>query len=58
MKIEIFTNRLFLGCFDPEDFLLSNESLAVGTIIQIADKDYCIVTISLIEPSKMFIEVC
>lgn len=39
-------------------FFLSNESLAVGTIIQIADKDYCIVTISIIEPSKMLIEVC
>lgn len=52
MKIEIFTNRLFLGCFDVKDFFLTNKSLAVGTIIQIAKKNYCVVTISLIEPSK------
>ncbi|CAF1811823.1 MULTISPECIES: hypothetical protein [Bacillus subtilis group] len=58
MKIEIFTNRLFLGCFDVKDFFLTNKSLAVGTIIQIAKKNYCVVTISLIEPSKMVIEVC
>ncbi|WP_179115724.1 hypothetical protein [Bacillus sonorensis] len=58
MKIKIFTNRLYLGYFDAKDFLVNNDSISIGTIIKVDNKEYCINTLSLIKPSLMIMEVC
>lgn len=58
MKIKIFTNRLFLGCYYVEHLMSNKKSLAVGTILRIENKEYCITSLSLIDPSLLLLEVC
>ncbi|CAI6274088.1 hypothetical protein NRS6186_11475 [Bacillus subtilis] len=58
MKIKIFTNRLFIGCYGVELLMSNKKSLAIGTLLNIKNKEYCITSISLLNPSLLLLEVC
>ncbi len=57
MKIEVFSNKGYLGEYEANDFFNNCSVLSVGELISVNDKKYCIGSVTFTQEKRLILEV-